>query len=108
MTLPPTSLMFRLRLAKALGELDAALREAGDRNWNAEDRHRAGEIAFALAGACRMEGLSDVAMAARSLACLMNLPREQITPIERAYSEKIQELLEFFKKTADRVLSGTG
>ena len=102
-----TSLTFRLRLTKALQELESALRDAEDRTWDELDRERAGEIALALAGACRVEGLREAATMARSLGCLMKLSREQIAPIEHAFREKVREILSFLKQEADRTLTGT-
>jgi hypothetical protein len=103
----PTSLTFRLRLTKVLQELDAAVREA-EGSWQEIDRDRASEIAIALAGACRVEGLKDAATMARSLGCLMKLSREQILPIEAAFKEKIREIMAFLREEAERALTGTG
>jgi hypothetical protein len=103
-----TSLTFRLRLTKVLQELDAATREAEERSWQELDRQHASEIAIALAGACRVEGLKDASTMARSLGCLMKLSREQILPIEAAFKEKIREIMIFLREEAERTLTGTG
>jgi hypothetical protein len=98
--------MFRLRLPKVIGELDAACQEASG-SWSEDDRRRAQEIAMALADACRMEGLREPAVVAKSLGCLMQLSREQILPIQKPLRDKLQELLNSLKGTARQVLTGT-
>ena len=105
---PPssTSLTFRLRLPKLIVELEAALRDVME-GWAEGDRERVFEIATALANSCKVEGLREPAVVARSLACLMKLTREQILPIEAAFREKMQELLGSLKGTAHRVLTGS-
>ena len=105
---PPrsTSLTFRLRLTKALQQLESAVREAEERSWQEIDREHASEIAIALAGACRVEGLRDVVTMARSLGCLLKLSREQIIPIEAAYREKVREIMAFLRLEADRAVTG--
>jgi hypothetical protein len=106
---PPssTSLTFRLRLPKLIVELEAALRDAMQ-GWSESDRERVFEISTALANACKVEGLREPAVVARSLACLMKLSPEQILPIEAAFREKMQELLGSLKGTVHRVLTGSG
>ena len=54
-----------------------------------------------------MEELREAAVMARSLGCLMKLSKDQITPIEAAFREKLQEILSFLKDTADQALTGT-
>ena len=103
-----TSLMFRLRLPKILSELDSACREAKEQSWMPLERLRAHDIALSLAQALKLEGLRDPALVARSLACLLELSREQILPIERAFWEKVDELLSSLKGSAERVLTGSG
>ncbi len=103
----PLSLTFRLRLSKVFRELESAVREAEDRSWEELDRERASEISIALAGACRIEGFKEAATAARSLGCLMKLSREQITPIDAAFREKVREIMTFLRSEADRALTGT-
>lgn len=105
---PSTSLMFRLRLPKVLSELEAAVRDAEEQAWDQGDRKRAADIAIALAGACRIEGLRDAATTARSLGCLMLLSAEQIRPIEGSLKEKVREILAFLRMEADRALTETG
>jgi hypothetical protein len=102
-----TSLTFRLRLPKVLVELDAALRDVMQ-GWEEIDRERACEIAAALSNAFKVEGLREPAVVARSLACLLQLSKEQILPIEAAFREKILELQGSVKGTAHRVLTGSG
>ena len=63
----PTSLTFRLRLAKVFQELDAAVRDAQEHAWQQLDLDRASEMALALAGACRVEGMKEASSMARSL-----------------------------------------
>lgn len=106
---PPssTSLTFRLRLPKLIVELEAALRDVTE-GWAEDDRERVFEIATALANSCKVEGLREPAVVARSLACLMKLSKEQILPIEAAFREKLQELLGSLKGTAHQVLTGSG
>ena len=103
----PTSLTFRLRLTKVLQELEGAVREAEQR-WEELDRERACEIALALAGACRVEGLKEAAAMARSLGCLMKLSRDQILPIDAAFREKVREIMTFLRTEAEKALTGTG
>jgi hypothetical protein len=100
--------MFRLRLPKVLRELESACREAADQSWTSFESQRAQDMALALANACKLEGLRDPALVARSLACLLELPREQILAIEHAFREKIDELLASLKGSAERVLTGSG
>jgi hypothetical protein len=104
---PSTSLTFRLRLPKLIVELEASLRDVME-GWTELDRERVFEISTALADACKIEGLREPAVVARSLACLMQLSREQILPIEAAFREKIVEILGSLKGTAHRVLTGSG
>src|SRR5262245_60139371 len=101
-----TSLLFRLRLPNVLRELAPACQEAST-SWSDEERQRAQEIAVALADAFRVEGLREPAVVAKSLGCLMQLSREQIQPIEKPLREKVQELLNSLKGSADQVLTGT-
>ena len=102
-----TSLTFRLRLPKLLVELEAALRDVME-GWTEDDRERVFEISTALANFCKVEGLREPAVVARSLACLMKLSKEQILPIEAAFREKLQELLGALKGTAHQLLTGSG
>ena len=101
-----TSLMFRLRLPKVIRELETACDEAWE-SWTDVDRRRAEDIAMALADACRLEGLRDPALVAKSVGCLMQLSREQILPIEKILREKVRELLNSLQGTARQVLTGT-
>jgi hypothetical protein len=68
---------------------------------------RAAEAAEALAAAYRAEGLREAATISRSLAALLQLPGEQIKPIERAYRKKLKEMLEFLRQEGEGAL-GTG
>ena len=102
-----TSLTFRLRLPKLIVELEGALRDVLQ-GWSESDRERVFEISTALANACKVEGLREPAVVARSLACLMKLTPEQILPIEAAFREKMQELLGSLRGTVHRVLTGSG
>ena len=79
-----------------------------DRRWEPSDRQRAQEIALALAASCKIEGLPEPAMVARSLSCLLKLSKEQILPIESAFREKIEEILGAIRSTADQLLSESG
>jgi len=103
-----TSLTFRLRLLAVIRELESACREAADRSWEESDRKRGEEIAFALAEACRLEGLRDPAILARSLGSLMRLTQDQIQPIEEAYREKIREVLASLQTSAVGILTKSG
>ena len=98
---------FRLRLPKAIHELESALHDAQDQGWKPVDRDRVCDIAFTLAGAFQVEDLRDAAVMARSLGCLMKLTREQILPIEAAFREKLQEILGFLKDTSEEALTGS-
>jgi len=99
---------FRIHFPKALLELESAVRDAQERSWEQSDRQRAADIALALAGACRIEGLREAAKMARSLGCLMMLSVDQIRPIEASLKEKVRETLAFLRKEADRALTETG
>jgi hypothetical protein len=101
------SFSFRLKLPKAIRELENSLAEVQDRAWEEGDRRRVCDIAFSLAGAFQVEELREAAVMARSLGCLMKLSKEQITPIEAAFREKLQEILSFLRDTADQALTGT-
>lgn len=101
------SFAFRLKLPKAIRELENGLRDAQEQSWKEDDLKRVSEIAFSLAGAFQVEELREAAVMARSLGCLMKLSREQIVPIEAAFREKLQEILAFLKDTADQALTGT-
>lgn len=101
------SFAFRLKLPKAIRELENALQDARGQSWKEDDLKRVCEIAFSLAGAFQMEDLREAAVMARSLGCLMKLSRDQIIPIEAAFREKLQEILTFLKDTADQALTGT-
>ena len=98
---------FRLRLAKAIKELDSAVRDAQEQGWKDVDRNRVCDIAFSLAGAFQVEDLRDAAVMARSLGCLMKLTPEQIRPIENPFREKLQEIMAFLKATSDQALTGS-
>lgn len=107
---PPvaTSLTFRLRLAKAIGELEGACRLASEHSWSSLDRDRIAEIASALGDACRQAGMRHPAVLARSLANLMGLSREQILPIEGPFREKVNDVLGSLRRMAEGVLLGSG
>ena len=95
------SLPFRLRLAKSIVELEGACRFASDHSWNEADRARVEEIAGAFSDACRLEGLRESAVLARSLTCLMRLSRDQIVPIEGSYREKVAEVMASLRTMAE-------
>jgi len=103
-----TSLTFRLRLAKAIGELEGACRLASEYSWSSADRARVAEIADGLGDACRQEGMRHSAVQARSLANLMRLSREQILPIEGPFREKVLDVLGSLRRMAEGVLLGSG
>jgi len=107
---PPgaTSLTFRLRLAKAIGELEGACRLASEHSWGPLDRARIAEIATALGDACRQEGMRHPALMARSLVNLMRLSRQQILPIEGPFREKVDDVLGSLRRMAEGVLLGSG
>ena len=107
-TLPGSSLTFRLRLAKAISELDSACRIASQGSWHDLDRLRAREIATALAQACELEGLESSASPARSLTFLMRLPRQQILEVGAPFGAKVEELLSYLRSVAGQVLTGSG
>lgn len=102
---PSTSFSFRLRLPKAIQELDRGVEEVLEGSWDPVDRERVSEIAFTLSEACRLEGLRDAATVARSIACLMQVSPEQIRPVKVAFREKISELLTFLKDISDELLT---
>jgi hypothetical protein len=107
---PPatTSLTFRLRLAKAIGELEGACRLASEHSWSPADRARVVEISAALGEACRLEGMRHSAVLARSLVSLFMLSREQILPIEEPFREKVADVLGSLRGMAEGVLLGYG
>lgn len=100
--LPTTSLTFRLRMSRLVGELESVVRS------DPADRARAVELAGQLEGACKAQGLRQLVVMARCLGSLMRLPAEQIRSIEPLYAEKVRELLGMIKSAATRVLSGAG
>jgi len=102
------SLTFRLRLAKAIGELEGACRLASEHSWSPLDRARIMEIAGALGDACRQAGMRHAAVLARSLANLMRLSREQILPMEGPFREKVDDVLGSLRRVAESVLLGSG
>jgi hypothetical protein len=107
--LPGSSLTFRLRLAKAIGELDSACRIASEGSWHDFDRSRAREIATALAQACELEGLKSSATLARSLAFLMRTSRQQIPGVGAPFGAKVEELLSsLHSMTKEMLTTGSG
>jgi hypothetical protein len=106
--LPGSSLTFRLRLAKAIGELDSACRIASQGSWHDLDRLRAREIATTLAQTCELEGFESSATPARSLTFLMRLPRQQILEVGAPFGAKVEELLSSLRSMAGQVLAGFG
>jgi hypothetical protein len=103
--LPAFSLTFRLRLAKAVGELDSACRVASEGSWHDFDRSRAREIATALARACDLEGLRNSATLARSIAFLMRTSRQQILGLGAPFDAKLVELLSSLQSTTKALLT---
>ncbi len=99
------SFSFRLRLPKAIQELDRATEEVLEGSWAHADRERVSEIASTLSEACRLEGLREAATMARSIACLIRVSPEQIRPVEAAFREKILELMIFLKDISDELLT---
>jgi hypothetical protein len=91
--LPNFSRTFRLQLAKAVGELVSACRVASEGSWHDFDRSRACEIATALAQACELQLLGNVATLARSIAFLMRTSRQQILGVAAPFGAKLDELL---------------
>lgn len=104
----PLSMLVRLRLPKAIRELENACREALEQSWHELDRKRAREIALALSEALRLEGIKNAAVLARSLGSLMGLSKDQIRPIESALREKVRELLKSLRATVDGLLTLSG
>ena len=107
-TPPATSFSFRRRLPNAIRELDQATMDVLEGSWDRSGMDRVTEIAEALSGACRLEGLREAGLMARSIASLMKVSREQIVPIESAFREKIDELMRILRDTATELLTGTG
>jgi hypothetical protein len=106
---PGSSLTFRLRLAKAIGELDSACRVASEGTWHDFDRSRAREIATALAQACEFEGLRNTAGLARSIAFLMRTSRQQILGVGASFDAKVEELLSSLQSmTKETLTTGFG
>jgi len=103
--LPGSPLSFRLRLAKAVGELDSACRIASEGSWHDFDRSRAREIATALALACEVEGLRSPATLARSIAFLMRTSRQQILGVGAPFGAKLEELLSSLRSMTKQLLT---
>jgi hypothetical protein len=102
------SFLFRLRLSKVLPELETACRETLQSTGEEHTRTRAHEIALAVSEACRLEGLRDASVVARSLASLLQLPKDQILPVEAAFRDKVRELVGSLRSTLERVLTESG
>jgi hypothetical protein len=98
---------FRVILPKILGQLRAATESAQAKSWDEPERGQAGLFAKTVADAFRAEGLHEAATMARSLACLLELSKETIAPIETAFRKKVKEILDFLGEEGRRA-EGTG
>lgn len=104
---PRTTLVFRLRLSKRIRALEDALVAANPR-WENIDRALALETAVALEADAQAQGLGTLAILARSMAALMNLPQDQILSISIPFREAVRDLLKMIKEGSDRVLVEAG
>ena len=104
---PRTPLVFRLRLPKRIRDLEEAL-AAADPRWEDIDRALALEAAVALERDAQSQGLGTLAILARSMEALMNLPQDQIVSISIPFRETVRDLLNMIKAGSDRVLLEAG
>jgi hypothetical protein len=88
---------------RAVAELENAIQDLLDRDWEETRRRRAHELADALAHAFPGWGLPEAAVVARSASCLLGLDPIQVRPIYPEVSEKLAELLALM---SDAIASG--
>lgn len=89
---------FLLTLPDSVGELEQAVLELLDSEWDELLRSRAHQIASALADASAASGLSDLATVVRAMASLLKLRLEDALAIEDRLREKLVELLAILKE----------
>lgn len=99
---------FRLRLPKAVGELECSVEDILSGSWDRAVLDHVREVASALAQACRAEGLWEAGGFARSIASLVSVSPDILRPVQRAFREKLGRLLGSLKDRVEDDLRGTG
>lgn len=102
------SFLFRLRLPKAIDELEHAIQDTFSGALERVVLEHVSEVASALAQAFQSEGLREAAGLARSIASLTSVSPGILGTMEKAFRDKLAALLTSLKKVVVAVLSETG
>jgi hypothetical protein len=101
------SFLFRRTFPMAIRELESAVEEILSGAWERPVLAHVGEVASALAEACRAEGLREAAGIARSISFLVSVSPGDLRSVEYAFRLKLVGLLSSLKRKANDVLDDT-